>query len=91
MLCTVWLQFSFQAVVRCVCVSDLLADIKGILMSSVYRSIDSPLLSQPYPNAVQPTDHIVTYSWQTPTGLSSTICTANGVWFGGSRGERRIS
>ena len=49
------------------------------------------LLSQPYPNTMQPTDHIVSYSWQTTTGLSSTICTANGVWFGGSRVERRIS
>lgn len=28
---TVWLQFPSQAVFRCVCVSDFLADIKGIL------------------------------------------------------------
>lgn len=57
----------------------------------IRRHISLLLLCQPYPNTMQPTDHIVSYSWQTTAGLSSTICTANVVWFGGSRGQRRIS
>lgn len=81
---TVWLQFPSQAVFRHMCASDLQAGIRRALMSFLYRSIlkcVSLLLPQPYPNNLQPADRVVSCSWQTTTGLSSTICTANGVWF----------
>lgn len=41
----------------------------------------------PSPSTVHPTDLIVSYSCQATIGLSITICAANDMWFGGSRGK----
>lgn len=86
---------SLLSVFRSSSIYDPLATITGIFMPSLYRTflkqkrLEDMILfcCCPSPSTVHPTDLIVSYSCQATIGLSITICAANDMWFGGSRGK----